>query len=145
VNPNLTVADIAYVAGVLDAGALVRTRSLHNGTVLPMIQMHVSDMDLLGWLSDLTGVKAVEVKRSYSRHPCAAHCEQAHQHIVSTSGRWTLTGARATVVLASIKPYCRLQRESVDQTLIEGLKAPYKPAVVNRMIELGWARPEEWQ
>ena len=73
---------------------------------------------------------------------CSEHCGEKHQHVQSMSGRWSVTGAKATVVLWNIRPYQHLQVKAADTALVVGLGTGYKPATVARMAELGWDVPE---
>jgi hypothetical protein len=59
---------------------------------------------------------------------CTEHCREKHQHVMSVSGRWSVTGANATVVLWNIRPFIQLQTEQVRTDLVVGLSAGFKPA-----------------
>ena len=136
------IATLAYVAGVLDMQCNIKTRTTPDDTVLPMLAMYGPNVGMLEYLADLTDTKMVVARRSYSKAGCAQHCKDKHQHIVSVSGRWTLTGMKATIVLYNIQPYVRLQREAVTSALVVGLKAPFKPAKLKAMEVLGWEIPD---
>lgn len=140
---RLDDAEIAYVAGILDTLGNFRVRETPDGTRLPSIAVSTPNTPLLAYLGNITGVTVLTTTRSYDRHRCMEHCAEAHQHVTSRSGRWSVTGARATVILAAIRPYMRLQVDDVDQLLAVGLDAPRKPATPKRMSTLGW--PDPWQ
>lgn len=133
---------LAYVAGVVDLLGLIRVRDLPTGTRLPVIQMHGNYMPTFNYFSELTGTKAIVVRRSYSRAGCSLHCKEKHQHVVSVSGRWSLTGAKATIVLWNIRPFLRVQLDRAEEALSVGLETRFKPATLEKMRQLGWDLPE---
>jgi len=137
--------DLAYLAGVLDTRAIVRTRLIpQSGAVLPYIAISCGDTELLKWLSAITGVRWIATTRAYDKHRCLEHCEEAHDHITSVSGRWSLTGVRATVVLLGTRPWVRFHAEAWDRGIVAGLEAPHKEGVVRKMEQLGWPLPVAW-
>lgn len=140
---QLADAEIAYVAGVLDTLGYFRVRETPDGTRLPHIAVSTPNVPLLAYLGELTGVTVFATTRTYDRHRCMQHCEEAHQHVVSRSSRWSVTGARATIVLAAIRPYVRLHADDVDELLAVGMDAPRKPVTPKKMSTLGWPNP--WQ
>jgi len=138
--------ELAYLAGVLDTRAVVRTRLVGGSqSVLPYLAMSCGDAELLRWLAASTGVRNVVTSRNYDKHRCLEHCDQAHEHITSVSGRWTVSGSRATVVLAGTRPWVRFQVEAWDRALAVGLEATRKDRVVEKMVQLGWPLPDPWQ
>jgi hypothetical protein len=132
---------LAYVAGVVDLLGLIRIRDA-DGTPLPVVQLHGNHMSTFTYLGELTGTKAIAVRRSYSRAGCAEHCKEKHQHIVSVSGRWSLTGAKATIFLWNIRPYMRRQLDDATHAINVGFDTQFKPATLQKMRELGWDIPE---
>ena len=143
----LTEAELAYLAGVLDTRAVVRVRGAtdRSGDAwLPMIAMSCGDAALLRWLGEITDVKSIITLRTYDKHRCLEHCTKAHDHIDSVSGRWSLTGAKATVVLCATRPYVRFHGERWDRAISVGLGANKKPSTVTKMQALGWAVPVAW-
>ena len=138
----LDVPTLAYVAGVLDMQCNIKTRTTPDDTELPMLAMYGPNVAMLEYLASLTDTKMVVARRSYVKAGCAQHCREKHQHIESVSGRWTLTGAKATIVLYNIRPYVRLQVEAVTSALVVGLAAPFKLAKLKRMADLGWEIPD---
>jgi hypothetical protein len=139
---RLGPGELAYLAGVLDTRAIVRTRlAPGSGTVLPYIAMSCGDAELLGWLGQITGVRSIVTSRDYDKHRCLEHCERAHEHIRSVSGRWSLTGVRATVVLIGTRQWVRFHEEAWDRGIVAGLEAPRKPATLQKMAALGWPVP----
>lgn len=141
---TLTDADLVYVAAVVDLLGHVTVRSM-EGTDLPYIAISTRHVELLSDLGEMTGTKVLTTRRAYNQHRCREHCDEAHQHVESVSGRWQLTGAKATVLLAAIKPFIRFQKTDIEEALKVGLGAPKKPATPNKMKALGWPIPEEWQ
>lgn len=141
----MNTGELAYLTGVLDTRAVVRTRlAPDSGTVLPTIALSCGDAELLRWLAQITGVRAISTSRSYDKHRCLEHCDRAHEHIRSVSGRWSLTGTRATVVLLCTRPWVRFSAERWDRAITAGLEAPRKDAVLHKMDTLGWPLPLPW-
>jgi hypothetical protein len=138
----LTDRELAWFAGVVDVMGSVRLREVRGETLLPLLEINCPNLALLERLAALTGTSVTKVRRDYQRNGCTVHCPQAHVHIQSSSGRWSLSGARATVVLAALLPFLQLQQETVAELVAVGLRAPRKPATVAKMAALGWAAPE---
>lgn len=138
----IDVARLAYVAAVIDSLGGVRVRHA-SGTDLPMVYAH-GNADVLATLGEWTGTRVVVTRRNYSRAGCAEHCPHPHQHIVSVSGRWSLTGAKATVVLWNVRPYLRVHADDARAALVVGTAAPFKPATPAKMAALGWDLPDVW-
>jgi hypothetical protein len=113
--------------------------------VLPYIAMSCGDAELLTWLSTISGVRSIITQRKFDRHRCLEHCDKAHDHITSVSGRWSLTGARATILLSATLPYVRFQAEAWNRAVMVGLSAERKSKVVRKMTALGWPLPAAWQ
>jgi hypothetical protein len=134
---------LAYVAGVVDLLGLIRVRTLpESGTQLPVVQMHGNHLPTFSYLGELTGTKAIVVRRDYARAGCAEHCREKHLHVTSRSGRWSLTGAKATVLLWNVRPYLRVQADAAREALEVGLRTHHKPGTLRRMAELGWELPD---
>jgi hypothetical protein len=144
---RLEPGDLAYLAGVLDTRAVVRIRYAwdQSGSALPYIAMSSGDAELMGWLGSLTGVRSIVTSRRYDKHRCLEHCTQAHDHIRSVSGRWSLTGVRATMVLAATREWVRFHGESWDRGIEVGLQAGRKQATIRKMTALGWPVPVAWR
>jgi len=137
-------ARLAYVAAVLDTLGGVRTRRTGDGTDLPMVYAHGATA-VLDTLAEWTGTKVTVTRRNYSRSGCADHCPEPHHHIVSTSGRWSVTGVKATVVLWNVRPYLRVHADDARSALVLGMAAPFKPATPEKMRALGWDLPDVWR
>lgn len=140
---TIEVADLAYVAALVDAMGGVKIRRTPEGTDLPVVYAH-GKIDILAPLGTLTGTKVIETRRNYSRSGCAEHCPLPHQHIVSVSGRWSVTGVKATVVLWNIRPYLRVHADAARTGVVVGTAAPFKPATPQKMAALGWHIPDVW-
>lgn len=134
---RLGIADLAWYAAVLDSRAALSERAT-DGKVLPMVSVHGPDLPLLYELARGTGVKVSEIRRAYSKSLCADHCPEPHRHVTSTSGRWQLTGGRATIVLAACLPYFRVQREAAEHLIEVGMEARLTLTATDGMRELGW-------
>jgi hypothetical protein len=103
-------------------------RITEQGTQLPSIALSNGNIDMLHYLATLTGTRAITTRRTYVKAGCTEHCREKHQHVMSVSGRWSVTGAKATVVLWNIRPFIQLQTEQVQTGLVVGLSAGFKPA-----------------
>lgn len=134
---------IAWCAGVVDTLGSIKTRPMDTGSELAYVAISSPRMDLLQVLADLTGSSVVAVRRDYKRLGCGEHCTEAHQHVQSVTGRWSLTGAKAIVFLTAIEPYLVTKREDAAAALAVGTDAPHKPATLKKMYELGWPILEE--
>lgn len=137
----LTEADLAWVAGVIDALANLRLRNA-GGSPLPEIQVNGQFPALQDRLAKMTGTTAISTRRDFTRHNCTEHCPSKHAHIQSVSGRWSITGVRALVVLAAIRPYIRLRPGLVDDLIAAGMTAQWKGQTLRSMSALGWPLPE---
>jgi hypothetical protein len=138
--------ELAYLAGVLDTRAVVRTRLVGGSqSMLPYLAISTGDTQLLQWLGTITGMRVVATVRGYDKHRCLEHCDQAHEHITSVSGRWSVSGSRATIVLAATRTWIRFQAADWDRALDVGAAAPRKDRIVEKMVQLGWPLPGEWQ
>jgi hypothetical protein len=135
--------DTPYVAGLLDIASRIAVVSTTAGTQLPDIAVSSPNFPVLNMLAEMSDVRAFITHRTYDRHRCAQHCESAHQHVVSNSGRWNVKGAKATVILAACLPHMRVQREAAEEALAVGLAAPCKPATMRKMGVLGWPLPAD--
>lgn len=136
----LTEPDLAYAAALVDSFAALRTRRAGD-TELPEVTIQ-GKIAALPWLAERTGVKIIEVTKGYNRHQCSDHCPQAHTRIESTTGRWVMTGARATIVLYNIAPFMHVQARRARDLVEAGQEIGYKTNVVNDMTRLGWMVPE---
>lgn len=140
----ITDAELSYMAAVIDVQGNIRVMETQGGTLLPRVMLSCPNLALLDYFGSMTGMKPILVKRSFDRHRCSIHCEEAHDHITSVTGRWSVSGAKATVMLAAIEPYIRFQKAETEEALKVGLAAPKKPATPAKMKALGWPIPEEW-
>ena len=137
--------ELAYLAGVLDTRAIVRTRLVGGSHhLLPYVAVSSPDGEVLDWLSQITGVKMVVTTRSFDKHRCLEHCTIAHEHVTSVSGRWSVSGSRATVVLVATRPWVRFQESAWDSAIAVGVGALRKDKVVQKMEGLGWPLPVAW-
>jgi len=140
------VGELAYLAGVLDTRAVVRVGLVGGSqSPLPFVAMSCGDAVLLRWLGQIAGVRSIVTSRQFDRHRCLEHCDKAHDHVTSVSGRWQLSGVRATVVLSATEEWVRFHRESWREAIEVGLEANRKDGTVRKMEALGWPLPEGWQ
>lgn len=134
----MSEAQLAWCAGVVDVMGVIRTRSMKTGAELGYVGVSTSKRDLLEQLAELTGTGVTTVNRDYKRLGCGEHCNEAHLHVHSSTGRWSITGARAVVFLSAIEPYMLLQRGRANDVIAAGMMAPRKPATLRKMYSLGW-------
>lgn len=140
---TLTERRLAYMAGIVDVMGNLRLREVnHSGTLLPFVEVACPNILLLERLGEWTGSAVTKVRRDYRRNGCTKHCPEPHVHIQSSSGRWSVSGVRATVVLHGLLPYLELQADQASELLEAGLVAPRKPATIRKLAELGWVIPE---
>lgn len=137
----INTTDVAWCAGVFDALGAIRMRTMDTGAVLPAVHVSTANLDVLEHIAHLTGVGVTRVTRDYQRLGCGEHCTEAHQHVLSVTGRWSLVGARAYVFLCAIEPY--VAHKDVTEGIAAGAAAPFKPATVAKMLALGWPDPTE--
>lgn len=138
---RLDVTELAYVAGVIDMLGVLRTRRVGDAD-LPAVMIHGSHSEMMKYLAGLTGTKITVVKRAFLRAGCVEHCKEKHQHVESVSARWSVTGAKATILLWNVRPYIKLQAEAVTEVMNVGFDAQFKPATLRKMADLGWEVPE---
>ncbi|GAB3080918.1 hypothetical protein GCM10027053_51740 [Intrasporangium mesophilum] len=133
----MTALPLPYIAAIVDTQCALGTR-VAAGTELPMVTLHGPNMPLLVALGEATGVGVREVRRAYSKSPCSTHCDTPHVHISSLSGRWQVTGARATILLRNVLPHLHFRREEAQALYELGRQAPSKGATADKMRQLGW-------
>ena len=139
--PELGVADLAYIAALIDTRGSLTSRTVRDA-VLPQVAISGKPFPALQWLGELTDVRVIATERSYSKAGCAEHCSEKHQHVTSLSGRWMVSGAKATIVLAAVQPYLRMRPADVADMVQLGLAAKFKGATAGKMAALGWPIPE---
>jgi hypothetical protein len=139
----MNVSELAWCAGVIDAMGIIRTRRMKTGSELGYVGVSSSKRDILKALADMTGTGITAVHRDYKRLGCNVHCEEPHLHVTSSTGRWSLTGARAAVFLLAIEPYLVIKKGAANDAIAAGLIAPRKDATLAKMYKLGWPRLEE--
>lgn len=137
---KLEIPELAYAAALIDTLGTMRLRDV-GGTQLPNLTIQARYGDALSWLGEKTGTKITTIIKDYNRAGCGEHCPEAHVHILSTSGRWVVTGVKATVVLHNVLPYLRVQRVQAIDLVAAGQTIGYKGNVVELMRERGWDIP----
>lgn len=135
---------LAYFAGLIDAIGHINTFQTEGGTELPRISVSSPNREILNMLAFETGTKPFDTTRVYDRHRCAEHCTVAHDHIVSRSARWSVSGAKATIMLVALEPYLVLKKTVAHNVAWIGLRASRKPATLRKMAAMGWPLPEVW-
>lgn len=132
--------DLAWCAGITDTLGAFKVRQTSTGAALPTVSISTVKFAIAERLASLTGTAVTTVQRKYTRMGCGDHCTEAHLHVDSTTARWSLTGARATVFLSAVLPYIRSANAKADalDLIRVGLEAPHKPGTLTKMYELGW-------
>lgn len=137
----MEVRDLAYAAALVDTLGALTLRDV-GPSQLPVVTLQGRFTEALAWLGEQTGTKIIVLQREFMRSGCTHHCPEPHVHIRSSSGRWQISGAKATIVLHNLLPYLRTQDETA-RTLIEaGRSIGYKGQVVQAMAAKGWDIPE---
>ncbi len=137
----LTEADLAYAAALIDSFARLSVRDLPNGTQLPEVVIQ-GRIEALDWLAGVTGTSVAVIPKAYNRHQCSEHCPEAHTRIESQTRRWVVSGARATIVLAAVERFMRVQGRLARHLAEAGQRIGYKRTVVDEMRGLGWPIPQ---
>lgn len=140
----LSSEQIAYIAGIIDCQANIRSMTTDDGTVLPLVAISTPNLALANYLGAMTGIKPFMVNRTYTKHRCLEHCDKPHEHIVSSTARWSISGAKATVLLNAVLPYVQIQKNEIEELAHLGLSAPKKKATPLKMQSLGWPLPQDW-
>ncbi len=135
--------DLAYLAGVLDIMGRIWTRPSSDGRRLPLLEINAKQPDLMEWLAGLTGTSVVTTSRDYMRLGCNEHCSEKHVHATSTSARWSVTGAKATIILFGIEPFSFIRRAEVEYALGVGMLAEMRSQTVRDMKSRGWVIPPD--
>jgi hypothetical protein len=138
--PLIDDATKAYMAGTIDLIGLIRLRDAPKGP-LPVVQMHGPHFQVMSLFSETTDTKVITTSRGFTKAGCSQHCSDKHIHVKSISARWSVTGARATVLLWNLLPYLRTKKVIAGVVMEAGINAGYKPATVRKMQELGWEIP----
>lgn len=130
-------AELAYLAGIVDTLAILRVRTTPSSD-LPMVALHGPFEAALRLLAERTDTAITITTRDYQRAACVEHCPTAHEHIQSVSGRWSVTGTKATVLLENLLPYMRAQADRARELIEVGRSAGFKPKTREQMRLLGW-------
>lgn len=133
---------VEYVAGVIDARAHIEVLNRH-GKPQPRLSVTTRRVDLLQYLSRITGTRVSYDNRGYQRRPCGEHCGAPHSHVVRQSAKWRVDSARATIVLYNVAPFMVSRKDEVAEALRVGLDV-WPAARGNTgalMKELGWHLP----
>lgn len=134
----VTIEQVAWCGGVIDAIGLIRLRETDVGSQLASVSVSTALVPIAQRLAELTGTKVTTVKRNYNRLGCSQHCTEAHLHVTSITARWSLTGARALTFLTAVRPYLGVKADAADEVISAAKGAPSKPRTAQKMAELGW-------
>lgn len=156
-KPKLDRADMGWMAAVIDLKGKIYEKQ-NKQRLTPQLVLHVSSKDqrIVERLSKMTGTKpAMRDQREpaeFMRHPCGAHCPEAHQHVTKfdmpDSGVWTVTGLAMAIVLWNLRPFMASSyqyTERIEQVLrntkLNGKGCGSVRTSVQRLIDLGWPLP----
>lgn len=134
--------ELAYIAGLLDGRAVFREREVGDTALLPVIAVNGGSPAVNEYLGKMTGTKITRTHRDYQRKPCHIHCREAHEHSVSSSQRWSVTGAKATIMLWNISGFLKIDKPKASALLQLGLTQSWKSNAVDDMEKLGWMIPD---
>lgn len=137
-------AQLVYMAAVIDTMGNLTTRPT-AASHLPLVEVNGPNMALLDWLSGMSRTKPLVIRRAYSKAGCAEHCAEKHQHVKSVSGRWSVSGCKATVILYNVAPFMQLQQVRAEELVEHGLQFPWRSQAIRDMRELGYRFPAGWK
>lgn len=151
----------AWAAGILDFQGHVQTKKNQQraaGSQQIMIYVDTSIDEIVDRLGEMTGANVEmkvrhRVKAEWSRKGCAEHCPEEHIHVneyqMPATGRWSVTGAAAAIVLWNLREYLSTEREPWDWALsqclsqlkLTGQGSAAIIAAARRLHSLGWTLP----
>lgn len=139
----LSVAQLAYLAGVIDCRGHIELNDRH-GHWQPRIRVTTRRLELLQHCATLTGTKVVSDTAGYQRRRCSEHCGSQHEHVFRQSAQWTVDSSRALIVLWNLHPYLVCQRDKASEAIERGLLRwpPAKGDTHRLMAGLGWHLPD---
>jgi hypothetical protein len=129
------------MAGIIDAVALLRKREVRDSGLLPVVAIHGGSPAIHDYMAKLTGTSVTRVNRDYQRKPCTTHCVEPHEHLSSVSLRWSVTGAKATILLYNTLPYLRLRKFDAQDLVDLGVTQHWKSQTIEEMQALGYKIP----
>jgi len=166
--PPLAIADIAWVAGVLDLKAtIIRKKNKERSTPQLVLCVETKEYEVIRGLSALTGtspeLQAEKLSPDWMRRLCVEHCPEKHVHgsneanetypwKLPATGRWTITGAGAAVILWSTLGFQRNKRDMPEA--LEAMLAYAKTTgqgwgatrtSLLRLRNLGWRMPDRFE
>jgi hypothetical protein len=150
---------LAWMAAILDIqGRIHRKDNQARATPQLVLRVDSSHLSVIGELCRLTG-GSVEPRppapgKEWDRKGCTEHCAAAHVHVEigsqPSTGRWTVTGAAAAVVLHNVIPYMLTDRgmeammtEALENVNLAGRSGNNARRAVRRLAQLGWVLPEK--
>lgn len=157
----VTVADMAWMAGVIDVkGLTVRKNNKTRRTPQIVVYVRTKDERISRRLSALTGVApeahSKPLSEQFMRRGCAEHCVVPHVHVgqdgypwqMPATTSWSVTGIAAAVVLANLatfmstyEDYAGDVAEIVGNFAAAGQGVGAVRKTLLRLSELGWQIP----
>lgn len=156
----VTVADMAWMAGVIDLkAAMVRKSNKTRKTPQFVLYVQTKNERIAQRLSALTGTAPEPHTRAlaegFARRGCVEHCVTPHVHVndpypwnMPKTTRWALTGIAAAVVLANLAPFMTTYddyagdvAEIVRDFAADGHGSGAVRKALARLSSLGWQIP----
>jgi hypothetical protein len=150
---------LAWMAAILDMqGRIHRKDNLTRATPQLVLRVDSSYLSVIRELCRLTDSNAEprppRPGKEWDKRGCAEHCGEAHIHceigVQPSTGRWTLTGAAAAVVLFNVIPFMVTDRgmedmmnEALENVNLAGRAGNGARQAVQRLARLGWELPEK--
>lgn len=156
-------ARLGWMAAILDIqGLVIQKKNYSRATPQVVLAVDSANTTVVRELCALTGTD-VEMKKQnklrpeWRRRACTIHCPEAHVHLqdvnMPLTGRWTITGVGAAMVLHGLRPHLvtwdvkswSLAYElCMDNAVFTGQGSGMTRSVITRLVDLGWELPPGW-
>ena len=158
----ITNRELGWMAGVLDMkGRVYYKNNKMRATPQAVLAVETKQMAVIRELSRLTGtnpeLKKAQPLKDFMRRGCIDHCPGAHVHqlheesMMPEVARWTVTGVSMAVVLYSLLPYLRVDRDlelamqsCMKDAVLTGRGSVAAIRALIRLRDLGWEIPDEF-
>lgn len=156
-------AKLGWAAAILDLqGHVVQKKNPTRATPQVVLIVDTASVIVVQGLCALTGSN-VEMKQQkyklpqqWKRRACTEHCPEAHVHMevsMPLTGRWTVTGVAAAIVLHNLRPYLLTwdakgwgvaYEQCMDTATLTGQGSGATRPTIARLAGLGWDLPAGW-
>lgn len=106
-NRELTEAEIAYIAGIIDGEGSISFSYRPRGIVVPLVQVSNTHLALIEWLG--AAISGGSICIDYGRKRRPAHHKPTHM--------WRCSGAVARELVSIIQPHLIVKRRQADLLL----------------------------